>query len=227
MWLIKVGEDEVHGAYEVYEVQAEICEEQIHGEVGEMDGVRGGMKVDGCEEDQVGEMDGQVEGMEAEESEVEVHVCEVQVEAVEVEVGDKGTEVEAHEETAEVEVGDANGLNRDNVEGLGHVDMDLNATSDVEVEGDTEVEVMSENVYTRQMCIRDSDEVQSLRDEGFGDDKDERGRGGIIERTHKLIFSVQLWRLHYGVEVLQGEGLSPICVIHLITNLLIHNNSQV
>jgi len=52
-----------------------------------------------------------------------------------------------------------------------------------------------------------SDEVQSLRDEGFGDDKDERGRGGIIERTHKLIFSVQLWRLHYGVEVLQGEGL--------------------
>jgi len=116
--------------------------------------------VDGCEEDQVGEMDGQVEGMEAEEGEVEVHVCEVQVEvveeAVEVEVGDEraeveaheeaaevevvdeGAEVEAHEEAAEVEVGDANGLNRDSVEGPRLVDVDLNVASDVEVEAMSE-----------------------------------------------------------------------------------------
>ncbi|QCE03526.1 hypothetical protein DEO72_LG8g1551 [Vigna unguiculata] len=98
----KVGEVEVQGVDKVYEVQAEVCEEQVHGEVGEMGGEGGGMEADGCEEDQVGEMDGQVEGMEAEEG--------------------------------EVEVGDASSLNRDNVEGPGLVDMDLNVASDVEVE---------------------------------------------------------------------------------------------
>jgi len=38
---LKVGKDDVQGANEVYEVQAEVCEEQVHGEVGEMDGEGG------------------------------------------------------------------------------------------------------------------------------------------------------------------------------------------
>ena len=84
-----------------------------------------------------------------EKGEVEVHVCEVQVEAeqvqceaAEVDVHEEVVEVEAH---AEVEFEDANGLNRDSVEGLGVVDVDLNVASDVEVEGDIEVEAMSES----------------------------------------------------------------------------------
>ena len=52
----------------------------------------------------------------------------------------RGGEVEAHEEVVEVEVRDANGLNRDSVEDPGLVDVDLNVASDVEVEGEIEVE---------------------------------------------------------------------------------------
>jgi len=58
----KVGEVEVQGA----EMEARVYEVQAEGEVGEMNGEGGGMEADVCEEDQVGEMD--------------VEVCEVHVE---------------------------------------------------------------------------------------------------------------------------------------------------
>jgi len=148
-----VDEEEVGNNVDEEEKVLYLCDAPtLVEEVGEMDGEGGGMEVDVCEEDQVGEMDGQVARMEAEEGEVEVQVCEVQVEgevgemdgeaeqvqfeAVEVDAHEEGAEVEAHEEGAKVQVGDASGLNRDSVEGPELVDVDLNVARYVEVEGE-------------------------------------------------------------------------------------------
>ena len=64
--------------------------------------------------------------VQVEQVDPQASVHEVQAEAV---------EVEAHEEDVEVQVEVGNGLNRDNIEGAGLVDVDLNVASDIEVEG--------------------------------------------------------------------------------------------
>jgi len=50
-WMVMVDEVEVY----VGQMKAEVCEVQVEGEVGKIDGEVGGMKAEVCEEDPVGQ----------------------------------------------------------------------------------------------------------------------------------------------------------------------------